>query len=133
MENTIEIEIDSPVEKVFGFTTDPDNTPKWIPSVVKEWISNQNVQIGTLYYQVAIEDEQQVNVIYRVIEFEANKIFRLQRVGSSYVCCYAYTSTRCGKSTKLVYSEQVETGDEMGSFIDIQPFVMLKRLLEENK
>ena len=47
-ENRISIIINKPVQEVFTFTIDPNNTPKWIDGIKEEQISEQPVKIGTI-------------------------------------------------------------------------------------
>ena len=47
--NRLEIIISAPIEKVFNFTTNPLNTPKWIKEIVKEETNEFPIKIGTIY------------------------------------------------------------------------------------
>ena len=66
-ENTIRI--DRPLDEVFAFLSDFENTPKWNYYVLEvRQLSERPIGIGTTYHQVRKTDQQD----FRIIEFEPN-------------------------------------------------------------
>ena len=129
--NTVEININCPVEKVFDFTTNPENTPKWIKSVVKEWIVEDEISVGTIFKQIVRDEEGQYETQYIVTAYEKNKLFQLQQVGSDYECAYSYLSTNNGKGTRLIYHEHVGLGNTLEDPLGLEPFEILNKQLED--
>lgn len=43
------IAIEKPAQKVFAFTINPDNTPKWVDVVVEEQTNETPTKLGTIY------------------------------------------------------------------------------------
>lgn len=129
--NRIEIEVACVVQRLFEFTTNPVNTPKWIPSVAREWVEEDTIRVGTIYHQLAVADALDREVQYKVVEIEPNRSFTLQRVGSDYVCHYAYDSLADGAGARLIYTEWMLSGGDLEDPMDLQPFQTLKQLLEQ--
>jgi hypothetical protein len=129
--NCIEIEVACTVPELFEFTTTPVNTSKWIPSVEREWVEEDIIQVGTIYHQIVISHPFDRGVRYKVVEMERNHLFALQRVGSDYVCRYTYVSSVDGKGARLVYTEWMLSGDDLEDPMDAQPFQTLKWILEQ--
>lgn len=99
--NTIIIEIFCPAEKVYSYTLNPENTPKWIPDIAWEKRSQEKVEIGTKYVNQDIGGHTQE---YVVVELEANRRFALKRILDGYICAYTYTEV--GENhTVLTYEE----------------------------
>lgn len=48
-EQTLKITINKPVENVFAFTINPENTPKWIDAVIIEETNEWPPRLGTIY------------------------------------------------------------------------------------
>jgi uncharacterized protein YndB with AHSA1/START domain len=110
--NTIGVEIARPLDAVFSFTVDPAKTPLWVSSVEKEWVSDERIQVGTLYQQIGRSDVgPQEEVIYRVVAYELNKLFVLEGVKGKYLpktVTYTYEPIEGG--TRLVYDEVIGAG-----------------------
>ena len=67
-ENTIRI--DRPIEEIFAFLSDFENTPKWNYYVLEvRQLSENPIGIGTTYHQVRKTDEQDLHIT----EFETNR------------------------------------------------------------
>lgn len=123
-ENSIVVEINKPVEIVFQFTTDPENTPKWIPSVKKEWVTEQPVAVGSKYRQILSDGQE---AVYYVQELVENKRFTLGKEDSNYACTYLYETLPNG--TRLTYTETTSQ-DEVLEPLEQVAFLQLKALIE---
>jgi len=125
-ENRISIVINKPVQEVFTFTIDPNNTPKWIDGIKEEQISEQPVKVGTIYKNT--NNGKDWNV-YQVIEFEKNKVFTLKQQGSSYHVRYTYEPLN-ELMTKLTYFEWNKEG--IANPFSIQALEKLKAIIENS-
>jgi hypothetical protein len=123
--NRLVIVIECPVAVVFDFTIDPNNTPLWIDSVVREETNERNVRIGTRYRNV---DMAGVWTAYEVVAFRKDALFELKALDSTYSVRYCYESVSGGR-TRLTYYEWVDHG-EIKSPFDMRPLEKLKRVLE---
>jgi len=105
--NKIKIIINKSVREVFDFTTDPGNTSFWIPSIREEEVDEYPLKIGTIYRNKGDSGEWDS---YKVVEFEANKVFTLKSLSDSYYVRYIYEELG-GTKTEMVYFEWVEEGE----------------------
>lgn len=126
-ENKISIIIDRPISEVFKFTINPENTPKWIASIKEKQVNERPIKMGTVYKNT--NDSKDWD-IYRVIEFEKNKLFTLKQEESSYQVSYIYESLDLNK-TKLTYFEKDERGIKNPFFL--HTLERLKSVMEESK
>ncbi len=78
-ENTLNITIIRPVSEVFAFTINPNKTPLWISSIVKEE-AEQPVGTGTKFRNINRQGEWSE---YVVSAFELNKLFELSALNST--------------------------------------------------
>jgi len=126
--NKLEIIIPAPIEKVFEFTTDPLNTPKWIKEIAKEEINEFPIKIGTIYKNL---NNKGVWTEYEVVVLEENKLFQLKQRNNSYCVRYDYQSISAD-TTKLIYTEWVEEGNIENPFKQ-EILEELKQIIERNK
>jgi hypothetical protein len=124
-ENKLIIHIARPVAKVFEFTINPANTPKWIDSIVEETTDGKEIKVGTWYTNK--DREGKVN-LYEVSKFENDKIFELQSIPPNYTVRYTYTSLS-PEETELEYHEWVNSG-ELSAPFEQSNLDKLKTLLE---
>ncbi len=127
-QNKISIIINSPIEEVFDFTTNPENTPRWIDGIEKEEVNQRPIALGTIYRNV---DKAGIWTEYEVVQFEKNKSFELKQNNSTYHVRYTY-DLMSEKITKLTYFEWVEEG-ELGNPFPPSVLEKLKIVLENNK
>jgi len=123
--NTIIVEIMCSVEKAFSYTTDPQNTPKWIPDIAWESRSQDNIGVGTKYKNQTIDGQTQEFV---VIELKKNHKFALRRLSDEYICVYSYTQVE-ENITELKYEEWNPVGKDFTPMTS-DYFQILKRNLE---
>ena len=124
--NKLEIIISVPIRKLFEFTTNPLNTPKWIKEIVKEETNEFPIKIGTIYKNL---NNKGVWTEYEIISLEENKLFQLKQRNSSYCVRYDYQSISAD-TTKLLYTEWVEEGDIENPF-EQEVLENLKRVIEQ--
>jgi uncharacterized protein YndB with AHSA1/START domain len=97
--------INKPVNEVFSFTTNPDNTPKWIDSIVHEE-TNEEPKLGTIYKN---QNQQGNWAEYQMTEYDKDKTFTMSQIGSNYHVKYTLTSTT-DHQTEFEYYEWVDNG-----------------------
>lgn len=110
---------------IFSFLLNPENTPKWIPSFLKEETNEQPTRLGTIYRNTTnLKDWD----IYYVSEFEQDELFTFTSKDENYHC--RYTLFPIGEhQTRLEYYEWVENGDLQDPFSQ-EYLTNLKTLLE---
>jgi uncharacterized protein YndB with AHSA1/START domain len=121
------IQINQPVSVVFDYTTDPNNTPLWVPSIIREEVNETPIKIGTVYRN---KNKQGVWQEYEVTAFEKDKLFIFSSKTSTYHVKYTFTPIN-NNSCKLEYYEWVDEG-----LLD-EPFTIdilerLKEILENS-
>ena len=124
-ENRLIIKIDKPIGEVFEFSTNPDNTHRWVDSIVKEETNEWPVKVGTIYRN---QNKEGMSSEYTVTDFEKDKIFVLKQTHGDYHVRYTYT-TLDENSTQLEYYEWVENG-ELSEPFSIHGLEKLKNILE---
>jgi len=111
-ENKITIIINKSLNKVFEFTTNPENTHLWIFSIKREVSNEYPPKIGTKYKNC---DNNSNWDFYKVIEIEKNKIFTLSDLEDNYNVRYTYQSIDNNK-TKMEYFEWMKTWELKNPF-----------------
>ena len=126
--NKITIIINKPVKDVFEFTTNPQNTHLWIPSIIEEISEIYPPKINTQYKNRGKDSEWD---FYKVLEFEDNKIFTLIDLDENYTVKYTYKKLS-DNQTKMEYFEWTKEGELNNPFTkDI--LLKLKSTIENKK
>ena len=124
-ENKLTILIRKPVSEVFIFSTDPENTPKWIDSISAEEIDGFPIKIGSIYKNANLAGEWSE---YIVSDFKENSVFELSDKNSSYKVRYTYRPIS-DQEMELEYFEWMEEG-ELGSPFTMEPLEKMKTAIE---
>lgn len=111
-DNRISIQISKPVKEVFSFTLNPQNTPKWIDSIVHEEASESPARKGTVYKNQNRNGEWSE---YCISEFKENEMFTLTKNDNNYHVRYILKPVNI-TTTELEYYEWVNEGDLEDSF-----------------
>ena len=127
-ENTLTITIRRPLQEVFDFTLDPNNTPKWIHSLVSEERTSDDVAIGTEYRNKNQEGKWST---YVVTEYQPPKKFVMTSGDKNYHVRYAFKELG-PQETEFEYREWVDTGELEGPF-EIAVLEGLKKVIERER
>lgn len=113
-ENKITIVIDKPVDKVFEFTTNPQNTHLWIPSISVEVADEYPPKINTIYKN---RGESNGWDEYKVVDIKRNEVFMLSDLDENYFVKYTYRKLDDNK-TEMEYFEWMTNGELRNPFTE---------------
>lgn len=115
------------VEKLFAFTTSPQNTPLWIDSILEEWIEGGALEKGAIFRQrKRLQGEAGPSFVVTAIE--ENRLFALRSLESTYECRYDYSVSEGG--AELCYSELNHDGSDLDDPMDQATLDRLRSVLE---
>ena len=122
---TLKIIINKSAKDVFDFYINPNNTPLWINSIVKEETSDWPIKVGTIYKNKGISNTWNE---YVVTQLKDGELFELAMKNSSYHVRYTHKVID-DTSTELTYYEWVDSG-ELEEPFTMEILQKLKTLLE---
>ncbi len=105
--NRITVIINKSPQEIFDFTLNPDNTPRWIDSIVKEEIDANPPKLGSIYKnanKLGLWSE------YHITDFVNGTSFTMTSNDGSYHVRYTLTP-KDKKATELEYFEWIDQGD----------------------
>lgn len=121
------ITINKPVSEVFSFTLNPDKTPLWVGSIIKEQTNESPTRLGTIYRNVGTTG---VWSEYVVTAFEKDSMFTFSKKNDVYHVRYTF-APRENNSTLLEYYEWVDEGNLDEPFT-IEILEKLRKIIESN-
>lgn len=126
-ENRLTIQINKPVNEGFAFALNPQNTPKWLDSIVVEETNGWPIRIGSVYRNRNCQGEWSE---YIVTAFKENQMFELMAKDGNYHVRYVYRPID-DYSFTLEYYEWVDKGEIEKPFT-LVVLHKLKSILEKN-
>jgi len=99
--NKITVIIDKPIDEVFEFTTNPQNTHLWAPFISEEVSSEYPPKIGTIYRSCRENGNWSE---MKVMEFKKNEEFILSDLDEKLFVKYTYRNLDDNK-TEVKYSD----------------------------
>jgi uncharacterized protein YndB with AHSA1/START domain len=123
----LKVVINKSIADVFEFTTNPDNTHKWIKSVTKEVSTEYPPKIGATYQNF---DSKGTMNEYIVTQFIENRLFQLDATHDDYKVRYTYTPVS-ESETELEYFEWSEDGKLHAPFMQ-EILDYLKEVMEKS-
>ncbi len=122
----LSIVINKPVGEVFEFTTNPENTSKWIDGIAVEEINETPPKLGTIYRNKGQSGNWNE---YEMTEFEKDKRFTLTRLNADYHVRYTFKPVD-QNSCDFEYYEWVDEG-ELDDTFSQEVLEKLKRIMEK--
>ena len=105
-DNRMTIVIDKPIQEVFDFSLNPENTPKWIPDIAVEETSEWPVKVGTIYRNKRARGAWNT---YELVEIVPGSTFTLKSKDTDFSVRYTFKELPDHK-TEFEYYEWVESG-----------------------
>ena len=113
-ENKITVIIDKSIDEVFEFTTNPQNTHLWIPSISEEVADEYPPKINTKYRNRGDNNNWDE---YKVVDYQKNKVFILSDLDDNYFVKYTYRQLDNNK-TEMEYFEWMTEGKLSNPFTE---------------
>lgn len=111
-ENKITVTINKPIDKVFEFTTNPQNTHLWIHSISEEIADEYPPKINTRYRNRGKTNDWNE---YKVVDVKKDEIFILSDLKENYFVKYTYRKLDDNK-TEMEYFEWMKNGELSNPF-----------------
>jgi hypothetical protein len=102
----LNITINKSPEEIFSFYINPQNSPLWLDSFIKEETDTWPVRKGTIYRNLNVKGEWNE---YTVTDYKENEIFELTSKDGNYHVRYTHRPID-NKSSELEYYEWVDKG-----------------------
>ena len=124
-QNKLTITLNCSAREAFDFVLDPNNTPKWIHSLVYEEVSESSARLGTVY-----RNKNQAGNwgTYTITAFDRPKTFTMTAEDGNYHVRYTLISND-DQTCELEYFEWVDRGELPDPF-QIKILEELKKALE---
>ena len=117
--------INKPIEEVFTFTINPQNTPKWIDGIAIEETNEWPVKLGTIYRNQNKNGDWSE---FEVTLFEPNKMFTMRKNDGGEV---RYSFKALGEDkTELTYFYEWTGKYELKESLLIEILGKLKKVIE---
>ncbi len=105
--NKLIVTINKPTHEVFAFTLNPENTPSWASSILKEEVNEKPTKIGTIYKNQSQKGKWSE---YTVTDYEEDKFFVFTSGDKNYSVKYSFRPIS-DDITEVEYYEWVNQGD----------------------
>ncbi len=140
----IGILIHRPITAVFDYVSDTGNDPRWNSAVVGvEQIDDCDNKLNCRYRMRRVIGKKRVENIYRVTEYQENKLLTIKTLTGPTPFTYRYSFEPIGKNTKISLSGKVKDDSlpfkaraflaaHMIKLGAINNFQKLKSILESN-
>ncbi len=119
--------INAPLEKVWDFTLNPNNTPKYFDSIFEEEFSEFPAKLDTTFRNRGQNTEEWNEV--RVVDFKEHETFTLKDIDGKFKVKYTFVN-KAGGGTEFTYEEWNIDGTPIETSANIEVVRNLKRELE---
>lgn len=116
----LKIFIEADPKRVFEYTLNTKNTPKYFDSIEEEIASDNPPKLGTVLKNRAPNSDKWFSV--KITEFVKNSTFTLSEIDGDYRVRYSFIPKNNG--TEFVYCEWLENGE----LIKKVPYLVLEKL-----
>lgn len=107
------IQINKPASDVFEFTINPQNTPRYVDTIVIEETNEWPVKLGTIYRNKRKNSGWSE---YEITDFKENEMFAMRKKEGGLLVRYTFMPID-GNTTELEYYVRVDTGELDEPFI----------------
>ncbi|MHA2424216.1 MAG: SRPBCC family protein [Candidatus Thorarchaeota archaeon] len=105
----IDILIHRPIADVFDYVSDTENDPRWNSAVVGvEQVDDCDDELNCKYKIQRVIGKKRIENLYRVIEYEKNKLLTIKTLTGPTPFTYRYSFESIGKSTKILLDGKVK-------------------------
>jgi uncharacterized protein YndB with AHSA1/START domain len=102
------ITVDKPIETVFSYLADFENTNEWDPGTVRTTRTAGDGGIGTKYHNISSFAGRETELEYTVEDFRPGQRFRLRGENKSLTSYDTMTFRAVGNGTEVVYRAEFD-------------------------